>query len=161
MNVQDPVGSERPEVRTGSAAARATRSVRTASSDCRSPFVDVSALPQGHHYHQENVIGDRVDDPVVTYSHPTARPPSQLSRRRWSGILGQKRDCALDTGPDTWIELTQCPGSGRAHFNAVAAHTQPRSALTCSQGRLSPSSAIAASNAAMSSISSCASTSSS
>jgi len=43
----------------------------------RSALVDVATLPEGHHDHQEDVIDDGVDDPVVADSHPVARSTSQ------------------------------------------------------------------------------------
>ncbi len=45
----------------------------------RSALVDVAAMSEGHHDHQEEIIDHGVDDPVVADAHPVARSASQRS----------------------------------------------------------------------------------
>ena len=109
------------------------------------------------HHDDEQPIIDCVDDAVITHSYPPSRSPAKLSRRWRTGIYSQQGNRAPEPFLGLVIELPQLARSGRPELDSIAAHVHPRSCFTCSQGMLSPSSDIAASNAEMSSISSSAS----
>ena len=119
-----------------------------------SPVVDVTPMSQSHQDHQEHVVFDGVDDAVVADADakPWSAPKGLCTR--WARIGGEQGDGALDAAAGLRIELTQRPCGRRAKLKVVCTHSQPRSALTCSHGMFGPSSAIAASNAATSSLSS-------
>lgn len=119
--------------------------------------VGIASMAKGNDHYEQHVLLDRVDDPVVADTNPVAGTTAQRPGGWWPGIFSQKGDGTLDPGADAKVELAHRPEGGGANFDAVAAHAQPRSARTCSQGTLSPTSAIAASNAATSSVSSMAS----
>lgn len=102
----------------------------------------------------EYPIVDGVDDAVVTDADAKAVSPLKPPGSWWTWVVCEQRDGALNAVADLGVELAQGSDGSRAELDAVLAHTQPRSALTCSHGMLGPSSAIAASNAATSSASS-------
>lgn len=116
--------------------------------------VYVASMSEPHDDHHEHVVLDGVDDPVVADPDTKTRPTLQRACPRGSRILGEQRDCALDPAANLRVELAQGADCRRAKLDAIRAHSQPRSALTCSQGMFGPSSAIAASKAATSSASS-------
>lgn len=126
---------------------------------CRSALVDVAAVSERDHNDEQHVILDRVDHPVITYAYPPRRPSAQWpgSWRAW--IFSQQRDHRSNAAGDGRIELTERPHGGRAQLDRVPGHSQPRSALACSQGMFGPSSVMAASNASASSASCSAATS--
>ena len=126
-----------------------------------SPPIDLPTVAQRDHDDQEHVVGNGVDHPVVPDSNPELRPVPERSACRRSGIARQKGDRPLDTGVHLGIQFAKRSRRCRADFDAIAAHAQPRSAFTCSQKMLGPSSAMEASNASMPSASSSASVSSS
>jgi len=43
------------------------------------PVVDLAAMSKSHNNDQEHIIGNGVDDAVVTYPHPITRSTSQGS----------------------------------------------------------------------------------
>ncbi len=104
---------------------------------------------------------DRVDDAIVADADAVGGPTSECPGSGRTRILGEEGDRPLDAGSDVRMELSECPERGWADLDPVAAHDQPSSAFTSSQGMFGPSSAIAASKAATSSASSAAATSSS
>ncbi len=118
-------------------------------------------MAQRDHDDQKHVVGNGVDDPIVPDANAKPRSAPERSGRRRSGVGGQKGDRPLDTAAHVEVQLAKRSRRCRADFDAVAAHTQPRSAFTCSQGMLGPSSAMEASKASTSSTSSSASISSS
>lgn len=125
------------------------------SETCRVlPVVDVAPMSKPDHDHYQHIVIDGVEDAVITDSNTKARPTMKSSCARRSGILGEQADCALDATENLRIELAQGTDCRRAQLDAICAHSQPRSVLTCSQGMFGPSSAIAASNAETSSASS-------
>ncbi len=111
-------------------------------------------MSEPHYDDQQHVVLDGVDDAVVPDPDTESRTPLQGSRARWPRILGQQCDGAVDSSPNVGIELAERTGCGGTKLDAVGAHSQPRSALTCSHGMFGPSSAIAASKATTSSASS-------
>lgn len=115
-----------------------------------STFVDLSSVPQSRDHNKEHVVLNGVDDAVVTDPDAPTRWALQRTGSRRSWILCEQRDRALDATADLGVELTKSPDCCRSEFDPVGGHTQPRSALTCSQGMLGPSSAIAASKSATS-----------
>ena len=121
--------------------------------------VHVATVAEGDDDNEEHVVLDGVDDPVIADSHSVTDSTFQRSRGGRSGVLRQQCDGSLDAGPDPRVDTAQCPDGRGSDLDPVAAQVQPRSALTCSQGMLSPSSAREASKAAMSSASSKASSS--
>ncbi len=128
---------------------------------CALSVVDVSSVPDRNDDNHKSVVLNRVDDAVVPHANPESRPATQGTRCRGPRVVRQEGDCSLDTWANVRVEFAECPDRGRAQFYPIEAHAKPRSALTCSQGMLGPSSAIAASKAATSSASSRASISSS
>ncbi len=136
-------------------SARWARPVDRSSSPAHpSALVDLAAVPERDNDHQEHVIGDGVDDAVVTDTYAEARSALQGAGGRGARVLRQESDHALHAVADRRVEVPERSNGGRPQLDAVVRHTQPRSALTCSQGMLAPSSAIAASNAVTSSESS-------
>lgn len=122
--------------------------------------VDVPAVPERHHHHEENVVANGVEDAIVAYPDSVAWPPTQRPGRWRPRVLSQQSDRPMNTRADRGVQLLQGSNGGRTKLDPVAAHVQPRSALTRSHGMLSLSSAIALSKAATSSASSMASTNS-
>lgn len=114
-------------------------------------------MTDGDHDNDKQSVLDRVDDAVV--ANPNSPPGSSAKLTRGWGprILSQQSDCASQAIASLRFDLAQLTRSGRSELDPVAAHAQPRSCFTCSQGMLAPSSAIAVSKAEMSSISSSAS----
>lgn len=107
--------------------------------------VDIASMSKPDDDHQQHVVMDRVDDPVVT--DPDAKTGTTLERAGtwWAWILTKQRDRALDPAADLRVEFTERANSGRPQLDAVGAHSQPRSFFTCSQGMFGPSSANASS----------------
>ena len=114
--------------------------------------IDIAAVAEAHDHDQHHIVVHGVADAVVADADAKTRPALQGSRARRARVLCQQGDRALNALSNLRIELAQGPGRCRAKLEAVFAHTQPRSALTCSQGMFGPSSAIAASKAATSSV---------
>lgn len=160
--------AERTKSLTGTcnkAAACSTRDLLSGQSSredlsagtCRmiaSAVVDLASVPERHYDDQEHIVGDGVDDAVIPSADSKAWSAPQSASRRWTWILCQQGDGALDARPDLRVELAQGPGGRRSKLDTVLGHAQPRSALTCSHGTFGPSSSIAASKAATSSTSS-------
>ena len=120
-------------------------------------LVDLPTVPKGNYDYQEYVVFNRVDDAVAADPDPQPGPPPQRASRRWSRVFSQERDRALDAPANLRVELSQRANGRRPKFYAVLAQSQPRSALTSSQGMFGPSSSMAESKAATSSASSSAS----
>lgn len=118
-----------------------------------SAVIGVASVPDRHDRDEQHIVFDRIDDAVVTDPDAVAGPTLKGARSRRTGIVREKRERALDTWPICGMDTTQPLQRRRSHLNPVRAH-QPRSDFTCSQGMLSPSSAMASSKAAMSSASS-------
>lgn len=118
-------------------------------------------MAEGDDDDEQNVILDAVDDPVVTDAHSQRGPALQRASGGGTWVLREERNCALDAATNRRIELPERTYRGGSQLDSVLAHSQPRSAFTCSQGMFGPSSLIAASNAATSSLSSRAAMSSS
>jgi len=93
-------------------------------------FVDVSSMPQRHDDDQQDVINDRVNDPVVPHSQSITRPTTQRASGRWPRVLSEKCDSPLNARTDLWVYLAQRSRRRWANFNPIEAHTQPRSDLT-------------------------------
>ena len=125
-------------------------------SETQSPLlvVDIPSMSKPHNDHQQHVVLDRVDDAVIADPDTKTRPTLKHTCTRRARMLGEQSDRTLDPTANLRVELAQRPDCPRAKLDAIRAHSQPRSALTCSQGMLGPSSAIAASKAATSSTSS-------
>jgi len=104
--------------------------------------------------HEEDIVVDSVDDAVIADAYPKSGSASQRSGCGWSWVMGKKCDCPLNAGSDILVEFAQGSHRRWADSNAVGAHVQPRSTLTCSQGMFSAFSAIASSKASASSASS-------
>ena len=119
-----------------------------------SALVDRTAMSDRDDYDQQYVVLHGVDDAVVAHSHAETRSVSQGSGGGWSRIASQECNRTLDAFANLRIKLAECSGGGGAKLDPVVGHDQPRSALTSAQGMLSPSSAIASSKAATSSLSS-------
>ena len=111
-------------------------------------------MAERHDDHHEYVVGHGVDNAVVTHPDPETGSTLQSTSGRWTRVVRQQCDGALKPVTNRRIELSEGSNSRGPHLDAVLAHIQPRSALTCSHGMFGPSSAIAASKAAMSSASS-------
>ena len=124
-----------------------------------SPVVDLAAVSIRHDDDEENVIGNRVDDAVVTDPNAKARATLQSASSRGPRVLCQQRNDTLQSMTHRRVELTQGANGRGSQLDPVLAQVQPRSTLTCSQGMFGPSSFIAASKAAASSASSKAATS--
>ena len=114
-------------------------------------------MTQGDDNDQEDVVLDRVDHAVAARPDAECVAPLELLDIRWTRVFRQQGYGPLDPSSDLGIQLSQSSKRRRAQFDPVAAQSQPRSALASFQGMFGPSSAIAASNAATSSISSSAS----
>lgn len=78
---------------------------------------------------EQHVVGDRIDDAIVADPHTKGRPAAQATRGRRTRVFREKGDRPLDALADLRIELVQRADGGRAQLDAVAAHSQPRSAL--------------------------------
>src|ERR1019366_6878196 len=111
-------------------------------------------MAEGYDYNKEHLVCHGVDDSVFPDPDSVTRSSAQRPGRRRPRILREERDRALNPRPSLWVKLLKRPRSCGAQLNPVRGQIQPRSTLTCSQGMLSPSSAMAASKAAMSSASS-------
>ena len=145
------------DLRSPTAASRRLHRPASGSvSETSSPLlvVDVASMAKPDDDHQQHVVLDRVDDPVVADPDTKTRPTSQGACTRRARILGEQRDCTLDPTANLRVEVVHGADCRRTKLDAIRAHSQPRSALTCSQGIFGPSSAIAASKAATSSASS-------
>ena len=116
--------------------------------------VDIAAVTEGHDHNQQDIVGHGVDDSVFTDSDSVARSTAERPGRGRARVLGEQRYGALNARPNVWVQFLERPRSRGAQLDPVGGHTQPRSALTCSQGMFAPSSAIDASKATMSSVSS-------
>lgn len=121
-----------------------------------SAVVDVAAVPERDDNDEEHVVLNGVDDAIVTDPNAESWSAFQGSGGRWTRVLRQKCDRALDPATDRRVELAQRSYGRWSQLDPVFAHSQPRSAFTWSQGMFGPSSSIAASNATMSSASSAA-----
>lgn len=111
-------------------------------------------MPERHDDDEEHIDLDGVDDSVVTDSDAKSSSAPQGSRSWRSGVVRQQEDRALNTPAILRVEPAEGSHRRGPQLDAVLAHSQPRSAFTCSQGIFGPSSTIAASNAATSSASS-------
>ncbi len=107
-------------------------------------------MTNGHDNDEQNSVIDGVEDPVIADSESITISSTKLARGGWTGILCKQRDCTMKARLHRSVNLTEFTQCRRAELNLVFAHSQPRSALTWSQGILSPDSPIAASNAATS-----------
>jgi len=120
------------------------------------PAINSLAVAEGKYDDEKDVILDGVDDAVVTHPHPVSVTVSEFLCAWGAGVGGKKGDCAPKTVRMRFRNGTQSFDRCRPKLDAIG-HCQPRSALTCSQGMLSPSSASAWSKACSSSCSSSAS----
>lgn len=120
--------------------------------------VDSLSVAEGKHDDKEDVILDCIDDAVVAHPHAVGVAGSQFLRAWGSGVGSKKGDGAPDAVRVRLWNRTQGFDCSGPKLNAIG-HCQPRSALTCSQGILPPSSASASSKARSSSRSSSASNS--
>jgi len=135
--------------------ALATADLRLRISDrATSSVVDVAPVAESDDDHGEDLVVDRVADAVVTNADAETVSPVEGPGPWGTWAVCEQPDGSLNAEADLRVELSQRSDSGWAELDAVLAHTQPRSALTCSHGMLGPSSVIAASNAARSSASS-------
>jgi hypothetical protein len=91
--------------------------------------VGVAPVPDGDDDDQENVVDNRIDDPVVADADAEAGTSSQRTRCWRTGLLSEERDHTLNAPADRWVELLQRTNRGRTQLDAVR-HVQPRSALT-------------------------------
>jgi len=130
------------------------RSPRPGAVPSASVLVDVAAIAEGHDHNEQHIVSHGVDNSVVPDPDSVTRSTAKRPGRRRARVLGEQRDGALNARPSLSVQFLQRPRSRGAQLDRVGGHTQPRSALTCSQGMLAPSSAIEASKAAMSSASS-------
>jgi hypothetical protein len=53
------------------------------------PVIYLAAMSKSHNHDQEHVVGNRVDDAVVTDAHPIARATSQRSGRWGPRVVGK------------------------------------------------------------------------
>jgi hypothetical protein len=95
-----------------------------------STSVDISPVPEGDDDHQQDVVGDRVEDPVVADTDAIGRATPEGAGGGRPGIVGEERNRPLDTPADRRIEPSEGPDGGRAEFDPIAAHSKPRSAFT-------------------------------
>src|SRR5580693_4841980 len=116
----------------------------------RLSVVGLPAMAQRYDDDQEDVVGNGIDDPIVADPNAEPRSTPQGFGRWRAGIGGQKGDRPLDARAHVRVELAKRSSRGRPDLDAIATHVQPRSALTCSQGMLGPSSAMEASKASTS-----------
>ncbi len=116
--------------------------------------VDVASVPKADDDDQQHVVLDGVDDAVIAHADPESGTALKCTCARRARVLGEQRDRTLNPTADLGVELAQSAYGGWAKLDAIGAHSQPRSALTCAQGMFGPSSAIASSKAATSSASS-------
>lgn len=58
--------------------------------------VDVAAVPYGHNHNEQNVILDRIDDPVVTNTDPITRTAAQGNCFGRPRVLAEERDGTLN-----------------------------------------------------------------
>jgi len=93
------------------------------------PVIDIAPMPDSHDHDQEDIVGDGVDDAVITDADAKTGSPPKRARRRWARILSEERDGTLDAPANRRIELLQRANRSRAQLDAIA-HVQPRSALT-------------------------------
>src|SRR5665811_1578695 len=120
----------------------------------RCSAVYVAAMPDPHDDDPQDVVLDRVDDPVVADADAQiAGSIFQGARTRRPWVHRQLQ--AGPPNPSTHLRthLAQASLGCRQNLNGIG-HVQPRSRMTCSQGMGSPPSARAASTAATSSSSS-------
>ncbi len=116
--------------------------------------VDVASMPKPHDDDQQHVVLDGVNNSIVTDSDSKTRPALQSTCTWRARILREQSDCALNSPASLRVEFAQGADGRRSKLDAIGAHSQPRSALTCSHGMFGPSSAIATSKPATSSASS-------
>lgn len=117
------------------------------------PTVDSLAVPECNDDDEQDIILDGVDNAVVTHPDSVGVAGSELLCAWGSGVLAKQGDCPPNSRGVRSRDGTQSFDRAGPKLNAIG-HCQPRSALTCSQGMLSPSSASASSKACSSSRSS-------
>jgi len=120
----------------------------------KSSVVDLASVAERDDDDQEHVVVDGVDDAIVTDPNAESGSALQGAGGRWTRVVRQEGDRTLHAVTYRWVEPAQRSDSPGAQLDAISAHSQPRSALACSQGMFGPSSSIAASKAATSSASS-------
>lgn len=93
--------------------------------------VNVAPVTKGDHDHEQDVVPDGVDDPVVADPDPESVPSLQLPRVWRARVFRQQRDRSLDSAPVLPVDLAQGTKGSRAQFDPVTAQrrSQPRSAL--------------------------------
>ena len=115
--------------------------------------VDSLSVAEGKHDDKEDVILDGIDDAVVAHPHAVGAWGSEYLSSWGSRVGGEEGDGAPEAVRVLLWNGSQSFDRGGSKLNAIG-HCQPRSALTCSEGMLSPSSASASLNARSSSRSS-------
>lgn len=87
-------------------------------------------MSKRHDDKQQHIIGDGVNDAVVTDTHAQTGPSCKRPGTRRSRIAGQQCNRALHAAAILWFELSQRANRRRAELDTVLAQVQPRSALT-------------------------------
>jgi hypothetical protein len=70
-------------------------------------------MAKGDDHHEKEIVGNGVDDSVVTGSNSKPWPTAQLPRGWRSRIVSQEGDDSLNPKPDFRVELPQRPHRGR------------------------------------------------
>ena len=112
--------------------------------------INVAAVPDCHNHNQQNVVMNRVKDPVIANSQSEAVSPTKRTRRRRAWIKRQECNGALNSRLNRAIDFPKFTQGCRTKLNLVLGHPRPRSLRTCSHGMFSPSSSNEASKAALS-----------
>lgn len=116
--------------------------------------VDVASMRKSDHDDKQYVVLDGVDDPVIAHAHTQPRATLKHSAPGGRGSWASNA-IASSTRRRIWgSSLRRARTAAGAKLDAVGAHSQPRSTLTCAQGMFGPASAIASSKGATSSASS-------
>lgn len=66
--------------------------------------VHVGSMTKPHDNHQQHVVLDRVDDPVVAHPNAESGPTLKSAGRRRTRILGQQCDRALNPKANLGVE---------------------------------------------------------
>ena len=62
-------------------------------------------MSERHDDDEENIVVNRVDDPVVTDPNAQTRPTLQCAGGRRSRVQCQQRDGTLEATTDRWVKL--------------------------------------------------------
>ena len=93
-------------------------------------------MSHAHDMHEEAIIEDLVDDPVIAHADPIGmRFTRQDHTAGWTWVLRQQVDRHLDTPLLPTRQGGERLGGPACNLDAVPLHPRPSSAFTSSQGR--------------------------